>query len=126
MKAWYELRVRELVNGHYVKKSKFYETKRPSDAVDIYEKRVKVPHTIMWCEKDRRHSPDRLAYQASDLFAEICRERRVKKPSLGNTFKEFLGTPGKLLDELTGEKEVRSERIIKRRSYGQSKKEAAY
>lgn len=129
MRVWYELRVRELIAGQYVKKSKFYEVKRPSDAVDIYEKRVKVPHTIMWCEKDRRHSMDRLAFQASDLYAEICRERRAEKVSgsLGHTFKEFLTTPGALLGELSGnEKEVRSERIIKRRSYGKSQEEAAY
>jgi len=130
MRVWYELRVRELISpNHWVKKSKFYEVNSASGAVRIYKKRVKVPHTIMWCEKDKRHRPERLADQASGLYAEICRERaRVRAPSLGNTFKDFLSIPGMLLGELAepvSEKEVRSKRIIKRRSYGNREK-AAY
>ncbi len=127
MRVWYELRVRELVSpNHWVKKSKFYEVASPNAAVRIYEKRCRVPHTIMWCEKDRRHEPERLAMQASDLYAEICRERKASK-SLGSTVKDFLSTPGELLGELAGnEKEVCSARIIRRRSYGKPQEEAAY
>lgn len=100
MKVWHELRVRERTGPDcWVKKSKFYEVEKPKDAVAIYEKDCHIEHTIMWCEKDRRHSADRLSAEADRLFADIQREQRVTAKK-GNVFKEFLMLGDELLGEL--------------------------
>ena len=119
-RVWYEVRVRELVSpNHWVKKSKFYQVARPEDAVKKYLKRSKVPHSIMWCEKDRRHLPDRFALQALDLFSDICRERRwqAKLP--------IEDVPSELLD-IAHIRESERNKVLKRRSYEHREKEATY
>lgn len=124
-RVWYHLRVREMLRpGHWVKKSKFYEVKRPSDAVGKYTKRAKkrgVEHTIMWCEKDKRHDPDRLVEQTARLSREIRseQEERIRRGPLGD-IKEFLGLGGELLRELHRSEK---EKVLKRRSHNQLKGE---
>lgn len=116
-RVWYELRVRELVSpNHYVKKSKFYEVVGASAAVRIYKKSCRVAHTIMWCEKDRRHLPERFAVQASNLFAEICRERRNQPKSSSESH----------LEEVLQARESEKNRVIKRRNNDQRKKETTH
>ena len=119
-RVWHEVRVRELVSpNRWVKKSKFYQVSKPEDAVKKYQKGSKVPYTIMWCEKDRRHLPERFATQALDLFTDLCRERRVQARSpVGDV-------PSELLDMVRVHESEKS-KVLKRRSYDQREKEAAY
>ena len=114
MRVWHEVRVRELVApDRWVKKSKFYRVHKPGDAVKKYEKRSKVSHTIMWCEKDRRHSPERPSYQIPRILADVRNEQKL----LGST----------ALDTESAEQRLREkERVIKRRSYEQREKDAAH
>lgn len=113
MREWYELRVREQIRPEkYVKKSKFYFVHGPSDAVEAYCKRAKSrkrPFTVMWCEKDKRHTPDRLAAQAARLAVDMgvtSRRREVAKQ------KGFLSLGNELLAEL---RTLDKAKVIKRR-----------
>lgn len=74
-RQWYELRVRERLGTGWVKKSKFYFVQRPGEAMDKYKKHSKSEFTFMWCEKDRRHSPELLATRVAKTYAEIRKEQ---------------------------------------------------
>lgn len=118
-RSWHELRVREQVSpNRWEKKSKFYFVPTPGDAVALYQKRNRVPHTIMWCEKDRRHRPDRLVAQTAKLERELRLERREASTTTG-AFRGFLGLGDELLGELRG-----SGKKNRRRNNGYSRKEA--
>jgi len=97
-RVWHELRVREKVGpDRFVKKSKFYEVRSPGDAVAIYEKHCRVEHTIMWCGRDRRHDPDRLAnYFENTLFRSLQQERARPKSAFGE-LSSFFGLGDELL-----------------------------
>lgn len=117
MREWYEVRVREhLAPTHWVKKSKFYFVHGPGEAVAKYHKKSKVEHTIMWCEKDRRHRPEFYADQMRKLEQDIRREQRVAVPASGvgltGTLSSFLGLGNELLAELKGQEKAK---VIKRR-----------
>lgn len=92
-RVWYHLRVRELVSpGKWIKKSKFYLVRKPGDAVKKYTERARRKgngsnHTIMWCEKERRHTSERLAMAAARIFADLKHEERQQ---LGVTSDELL------------------------------------
>lgn len=99
-RVWHELRVRERVGpNEWVKKSKFYEVKGPSEAVEIYEKHCRVEHTIMWCGKDRRHDPDRFVDQCGQLFRSLKQERVQGRTAFGE-LRDFLSLGDGLLKEL--------------------------
>lgn len=118
-RVWHELRVREKVGSdRWVKKSKFYEVRSPGDAVSIYEKHARktgVDYTIMWCEKDRRHGPERLAAEMArlqrDIFAEQDGRRRSRLGDVG----EFLSLGGQLLSDL---KKANQGKSSNRRNHG--------
>ncbi len=126
-KGWYELRVREMVSPErWVKKSKFYEVRRPGDAVKIYTKRAKkngTRFTIMWCEKDRRHDPERLAVQAARVQRDIRAEQRGRRTGLLRDVKEFLSLGSELLQEL---RQNEKEKVLKRRYNDQREKETPH
>ena len=112
--------------GVWVKKSKFYKVKQPSDAVSKYTGRARkngTQYTIMWCEKDRRHGPERLIAQTSRIFRDIQKEQvEQQEKGLLEDVKSFLSLGGELLQELhQGEKE----KVMKRRYNDRRKKEAA-
>lgn len=116
-RAWHHLRVRELVRpGHWVKKSKFYEVRRPSEAVEIYSNRARkngVDFSVMWCEKDRRHRPERLAAQADRLWGDIRAEQEGQKRRRLGDVGDFLRLGGELFQEL---RQVEKEKVARRRS----------
>ena len=113
-RKWHELRVREKVGpDKWVKKSKFYLVKRPGDAVAIYASNCSVEYTVMWCEKDRRHSPDRFSSQARKLMDDIRREQEAAKttPSQDiNAFSEFAALGSELLGDLQNLKSPKRKR----------------
>lgn len=131
MRLWHELRVREKVGpNRWVKKSKFYCVHRPSDAVRIYQERTRLSageYVIMWCEKDRRHSPERPSYQIPRIMAEVRAEQTAagQGESIRKTFGEFLGLGGELLGALS-QKETERSKVIKRRINDQREKETAH
>jgi hypothetical protein len=126
MREWHELRVREKIGpAKWVKKSKFYFVHTPGDAVEKYTKRAKVDHTIMWCEKDKRHGPEYYSQQMTKLSADIRRETKQQqvaatKPQ-GNSILGFFGLGDSLLAELRSQEK---NKVIKRRENDNRKKAA--
>jgi len=89
--------------GVWAKKSKFYESSRPGDAVKKYMDRAQkngVDYTIMWCEKDHRHDPDRLVDKTALLYREIRSEQGGRKRGLLSDVSDFLHLGGELLQDL--------------------------
>ena len=118
-RVWYHVRVREMVRpGVYVKKSKFYEASRPGDAVKKYVDRARkngTEYTIMWCEKDHRHDPERLADQTASLYQDIRAEQGERKRGLFRDVSDFARLGGELFQELQQTEKVKGEK--RRHSY---------
>lgn len=106
--------------GRWVKKSKFYEARDSSDAYGKYLKQNgHVAHTFMWCEKDKRHAPDRLVGQTAHLFREIRAEQESRGRSRFGDIGEFFHLGGELFEEL---KRVERNKVVARRDFSKQER----